>query len=623
MSASKNRHFKMKRRARWIALALGMTSVVALTVPVFGEKKPQSLLPPGFDAPAQPAPKADVPPVASPASPASAPVMDGGAPSAPLDAAGDSHPASRTNIPASETTDAAAATTPAPSPYDLPAHERLSLKQIGVIDDHSGGVAADAFGATLNGRTLEHIMRYTKAPIASRWVSIVLRRVLLSNVNTPQRTAGADWAAERAWLLLRMGEADAARMLIQRVDSDNYSPKLYAVAMQSALANADLASLCPIVANARRVSDDPAWDYSLAICASLSNEAHAASSLLKRANASSGVPGIDQQLAERVIGAGKNSQHSVTIEWDNVSQLNAWRFGAATAVGLPIPATLYESARPNVRAWAARAPLLKPSDRVDAADWAAAFGVYSNAALVDFYSSFYDDPAATNSESSPQGLLRNAYSAESMGGRIAAMKALWTGAAADDVHRYARLILTARAAAHLPVDQAYAANIDQLAASMMTAGLDVQAARWGKIVGNNGDDASRRAWGLLAVGAPNAAVALNMGAINNYGTTGELRQKFLIASLIGLGRVDMKNGVRLAADHNISLNWSTKWTRAIDQAAQRGEKGTVSILAAAGMQNLSWQNIPAEHLYHIVRAFKAVGLEPEARMVAAEALTRA
>jgi len=41
-----------------------------------------------------------------------------------------------------------------------------------------------------------------------------LRRALLTRVGTPGNVSAPDWVAERAWLLLRMGEADGARMLV-------------------------------------------------------------------------------------------------------------------------------------------------------------------------------------------------------------------------------------------------------------------------------------------------------------------------------------------------------------------------------------------------------------------------
>ena len=44
----------------------------------------------------------------------------------------------------------------------------------------------------------------------------------------PVQLNPVDWVAERAWLLLRMGEADAARMLVAGVDTDLFTPKMIA-----------------------------------------------------------------------------------------------------------------------------------------------------------------------------------------------------------------------------------------------------------------------------------------------------------------------------------------------------------------------------------------------------------
>jgi hypothetical protein len=40
------------------------------------------------------------------------------------------------------------------------------------------------------------------------------------------------------------------------------------------------------------------------------------------------------------------------------------------------------------------------------------------------------------------------------------------------------------------------------------------------------------------------------------------------------------------------------------------------------MQADDWSGVPPEHLYRIMRALRQVGMEFEARMIAAEALTR-
>ena len=46
------------------------------------------------------------------------------------------------------------------------------------------------------------------------------------------------------------------------------------------------------------------------------------------------------------------------------------------------------------------------------------------------------------------------------------------------------------------------------------------------------------------------------------------------------------------------------------------------LLAAIGMQTPQWRGVPPAMLYRIVSALRAVGLEGEARMIAAEALAR-
>ena len=73
----------------------------------------------------------------------------------------------------------------------------------------------------------------------------------------------------------------------------------------------------------------------------------------------------------------------------------------------------------------------------------------------------------------------------------------------------------------------------------------------------------------------------------------------------------------------MDLSRTTKWTRAIQLASRRGQQGTVALLAAVGMQGRDWKAMSPLHLYHIVQSLERVGLEPEARMIAAEALTRA
>ncbi|NRD88915.1 hypothetical protein C8024_04750 [Sphingopyxis sp. BSNA05] len=130
--------------------------------------------------------------------------------------------------------------------YTLSAGERRSMTEIGVLTPQYNGLPKDAFGQE-GGQYLTNLIRNLHGPIISRWGSILLRRTLLSKVVSPENVNPADWAAERAWRLLLMGEADAARSLVLKVDGGNYTPRLYEVAMQAHLATADPAGICPLV----------------------------------------------------------------------------------------------------------------------------------------------------------------------------------------------------------------------------------------------------------------------------------------------------------------------------------------------------------------------------------------
>lgn len=603
----------MRRRganARW---ALG-SFALALALPVVAQQAPESLLPPGFgDAPDAP------PPRPSPASPA--PAATPGVPQVqPLD------PGTPPDLGLIAGTDNAAEAELTPeelaaqkAKYDLPDGARRSLDRVGPLTPDTLGMAPDAFGAQ-SGRFLATLMRETHAPILSRWASILLRRALLSAVNTPRDIDGADWVAERAWLLLRMGEADSARLLVQSVDADRFTPRLYAVAMETYLATADPAGLCPLSDGALRTSKAPGWDMTRAICPALSGDQGTASGALNQAQRRGVVRGIDYRLAEKVVGTGFNARRSVKIEWEGVDRLTAWRFGLATALNVEIPAPLYATAGQHVLAWEARAPALSALRRRTGAEAAARLGVFSSAALVGLYGQIGTDGEAPNDVADRIDALRTAYSGATVGDRIAAMRSWWGKDARAD---YVGLIATARAAAALPVAQADAQDAANIVASMLTAGYDRNAARWARAVDQLSGTGASQLWGLLAVGAPSTAVDVGTGRISTYiDDAGAERGRMLIAALAGLSRLSSADAATLAQDNGFALTPNSRWARTIDAAAQRGETATVALLAAVGMQGDAWGRLPPAHLYHVVAALHRVGLDPEARMIAAEALSR-
>ncbi|HET9640296.1 MAG TPA: hypothetical protein VFP12_13920 [Allosphingosinicella sp.] len=591
-------------RAKLLLLAGG--AALAFAIPAMGQrdKGPESLLPPGFGDPPPPAPKEPSPAAPATPSPAS-PAPSTPSPTAP-------RPSDPLAIEDSAAEDLEELTERSmPPPIEIPEGARRPVNPVGPLRPGNWGLGQGAFG-NANGRFLGGLMGRLNAPLPSRWTSILLRRALLSEATAPKQVNEVDWIAERAWLLLRMGEADSARMLVQAVDVDQFTPRMFSVAVQTALATADPAALCPLVEPGRKVSDQPVWPLADAMCASLEGDAARASQLIEQARRRSG-GGIDILLAEKVIGAGTNTRRAVTIEWPGVDELSSWRFGLASATGLEIPVDLLNRAGPAVWAWQARAPMIPLEQRVGAAQRAATLGVFSNASLVEMHSLLADRTDPSEIEASIGGRLRKAYVGGSIDDRMEALRNLWDEG--DDP--YGRLILTAAAAARIPVSADRGNRTDDLVGAMMSAGYDRFAARWGGVAdGLDGDD-GHRAWSILAVGAPRPVVDLRASRIEAFtDSAGDHRGRMLVAALAGLGRLDDP------LPYGVSIAPRSRWANLIAAAARANQPGTVALLAGIGMQTPSWRGVPPEHLYHIVRALREVGLDYEARMIAAEAMTR-
>lgn len=600
----------LSRRARNLLLAVG---VLAATIPAVAQQ-PESLLPPGFGDPkAQPPP--DEQPKATPESAAT--------PTIPEAANGQQAAAERVErLPIEEATDSALTdlealpAQPVPRFYDVPEDSVRPTDLVGVINVASRGLPIDAFGDA-SGPFLGTLMARLEAPLPSRWASILLRRALMSRTSAPRLIDPVDFVAERVRLLVRMGEADAARLLAQAIDIDSYNPNMVRAAYEAALASADPAGLCPLVEKGRQAFDDPVWPMADAMCAAMAGEAARASTLLDEARRR-GARGVDLLLAEKIIGAGRDTRRSVSIQWDEVRELTPWRFGLASAAGAEVPLRLLAIAGPRVQAWMARAPMVPINQRLAASDAAATLGVFSSSSLVDAHSMALQASEEANAAESVAGRLQTAFTGGDIGARLAALRRLWTEGGDDGLRRHARLILTAGAVARIEVSDDHAGDADEIVAALLAAGMDGEAASWASVV--EGKGGSSLGWALLAVGAPRPVVGVDSGRIGDFaeGAAGGSRAQFLAAALAGLGRTDE----RTAQSLGVETGRENGWTRALDRAASSRQPGTVALLAAVGLQTGQWASVPPDHLYRIVRALRQVGLEYEARMLAAEALTR-
>lgn len=600
-----------------LSLVLGLSGsamAAALVLPALAQ---ESLLPEGFGNPAEtPAPKSSPTPSPTP-TPAPGSTPKNGATPPPV--APTLGTATTTAAPAEEgeETEEGEEVASGRLKYDLPPGARRLLTRIGPLTPETGGLAPDAFG--VRGQYAAAIMRKTNGQLASRWGQILLRRALASAIDTPDTINGADLAADRASLLLRMGESTTARRIVQSVDYDRASPRLVNAAQQVYLANADPAGMCPYVPAGLAHGDEQSWRLSAAICSGLSGEAGPAGWAIGRVRSSGKISNFDILLAERVLGATGAGRRSTTIEWTNIDRLTSWRFGMATATAIPVPEALRTSAPFYMKGWTVLAPMTDMANRVAAAPEAAARGVLSSEAYVSLLSAAASEEEPAEALAAQTEQLRGAFRLATGANRYAAMERLW-GAGGTPTQSYAAMVATARAAAALPPSTEVGDDPWQLLGSMLAAGYDENAMAWVPTV-----SVGSRAWGVLAVGSPRPLTGMSAGAVGQFAgdddSADALRSKFLLAGLAGLGRLDTDAASSAASDLDVDLGKQTRWSRAIMAAAERREPGMVALLAAAGMQG-EWSKVPPYHLYYIVRALREVGLPSEARMIAAEALVR-
>jgi hypothetical protein len=462
-------------------------------------------------------------------------------------------------------------------------------------------------------------------PIASRWAHIGLRDALLATAHSPRGVNPVDWAAERVWLLLRMGEADGAQMLVANVDSDRFTPKMTQVAVQSALASADPLALCPLMDGMRK-TDPRILPLVQAICAGLNGEPDSASTQIESARRRGTIGGIDLSLAQKVAGATTDTGTAATIEWEPVQGLTSWRYGLAAATGMAPPKRLMDSASPQVRAWYARAPLIAFDDRLQSARIAAGLGVFSSQALVDFYSNIYDATDPNDLGGTDSWQLRLAFAGRDQDTRLAAMRHLW-GLSGDRLQKEASRALLGTAAARIEPDADLQDDAPDLIASMFAAGLDADAARWANAVARMDDGPGDRSWAMLALGAPDGS-NVDVGAsrvsdfISRDKSAGKKRSALLVAGLAALGRLDAGTASRLNSRYHLHIDRPSPWAQMIDAAAKRNQGGTVLVLAGTGLQGADFESVPSAQLFHIVMGLRNTGQQFLARMIAAEALAR-
>ena len=592
---------------------------------------PESLLPPGFDDPL-PAPTPTSPPAALPTS---APVP--ATPSAPAD--GDTPDPSSLNLPANlppvpALSDTDLANLPTleeleelsvdelddllglKPKFDIPPAARRALSQVGILAPQEGGFPTGSL-AKQPETLVRAVLSGTRGPLVSRWGHILLRRAVVSRLAAPEGMDPVEFAGLRAGVLNAIGEYAATRALVQDVDTGNWSTALTSQALTAYIATSDLVGACPAVRLQGSSRDDPQWKMMQAICNAYAGEGALAASQLNAAQSEEIAPEFDVVLAQRYAGAAGNGRRGAVIEWDTVNELTPWRFAIANAVGEAVPEVLLNDALAGPRGnyypiAGALAPMLPLDQRTQYAEFAASRGVLSSSAMVDMYSQVYSDNAIGGGASARAARLRDAYVGANPGIRITAMRGLW----GEGTIGFSGQVLTAYAAARISPSADHAGDAGDLIASMLTAGLDRDAAAWSSVV-----EPGSMGWALVSLASPDAGTIEGdaLDAFYSADDSEDARKSaFLAAGLAGLGRMSSDG----AGAYGVDTNRQTRWSRMISRAAEVENPAMVALLAGLGMQGNDWSQMTPLHLYHITLALSRVGLDAEARMIAAEAVAR-
>lgn len=595
------------RRARHRLLLVA----ALLAAPAGGQNNqaPRPLLPPGFDTPAPQPTQAPAPllPGVTPPEPGTAPTD----PNAPPPLLPDAALAGETAIPE------------APDPFatraDLPPGAPIGL----FAADTAGGFGPGSFSGS-NGRFLGVLAARITRPVASRWAAITLRRALLARVPGPTGIGDGDWVAARSGLLLRQGEVDGARRLIDVLPVDRFTPATYAMAAQVSLAAADIAGLCPIAATGRALNPGPLWDLAFGMCAAMEGDDLTSANIIDvlRSQRRRVAP-FDVRLAQRVAvlagGAGRSGRAD-GVNWEEVEGLTVYRYGVATAAGVPVPADRLAALGPAHAGWAVRNPALAPETRLPLLRAAALQGNMSAAELASAVSALSPaDASGGFAAGSRAANLRDAFTAGTPAARVAAIAAI-RASGAEGSDPYGALLETATAAAALRPAAAIADDSPAIIAALLAAGNDAAAARWWPVASAADGDVRARAWALLAAGA-GAAVTVDAFKDWRSRTDASPRQAaVLLAALSGLGAARGRDWDGLRRE--LITPAAGRWSAAIAAAGQRRAAAEVAVLAATGLQG-SWADVPAAHVQAITAALIASGRRAEARQFAAEAVTRA
>ena len=135
----------------------------------------------------------------------------------------------------------------------FPTAPGATRRSVGPLPAAQTGFGEAPWGRS-SGKFLSVLMRRTDAPLASRWGHILLRNALLTKAARAERRPSGRLGRRARLAAAADGRGRRRADCWSRAStSTDFTPKLFQVAAQSALANADPSGLCPLEDGLRRV----------------------------------------------------------------------------------------------------------------------------------------------------------------------------------------------------------------------------------------------------------------------------------------------------------------------------------------------------------------------------------
>jgi hypothetical protein len=517
------------------------------------------------------------------------------------------------------------------APMDLPAgpvRGPVDIRTIGWLSPSSGGFPATAWSRAQGdviSRQLWALPGQSATPAAHR----SLRRLLISNSAAPSGADPIAFVSARTHLLVRMGEAIAAKRLADRVPLSLYSRQFYDVSRQAHLASFDVAGACPLATNAIVFSKESHWALLSAICSGLQGDDGGAALALDLARQGGRFNPFDLQLADRAVTAATGGGGGGLVRWPRNGILTTYRLAVIYGTGQTLPGYAFDRANLTVLSVIARQPMIDGQTRLRAVATASALGVLGPDDYASALAQRGSLAAGRPLGNSNEGLLQRAYTAPRLNDRSQAMRTLWARGG-NPLGLLALRQATAGPAAAFPVSAQSAAAAPDLVRAMVMGGRYAQAARWYPALAQASPGQAARIWPLLEltdfanrIPSSPALVEASLKAFDSEGgDMAERRGELLLAVLQGLGyRSAFEADAPWGMSSSSSPNDSPAMT-ALRRAAGQRSAGEVVVYAAAVMGR-DINAVAPEDLREVMRAYVAVGLSSDARLIAAEALAAA